>query len=242
MQKIMSTIAHWYDLQTEYYRESRLCDQMRTEMLQAKHDYLEAGKAVVEYSSTLPGIYDRLFRNSRKIRTLEKEEAAKKAGMDLLTRDWKRQAEKTDALHKEAAALPEREELKILAAEHPGTLQYQAEREYALCREMLKPKLEDVLQGLEAYRQQLRGGNSDRIMDPNEIHQACTAHIAPAKESHVLLLRLREAGEILQEPLSFGAYFENPAGFIESAAARHNRLDRINEAISQTTLLQKAMQ
>ena len=232
MEQIISEITRWYDLQTNCYRQIQLLEQITQQRNQSKWEHHEKAVAAAEFSSTVTGIMDKLLYHGEKQEELNREEAHAKARIQQLDREYERQKLLADDSLAQCQWLPTQEELKARAREYPEALELLARREREYCAEMLRPVLKQTLEALEDYRQHLRGGNSDRIMSVKEIQEICGAHIAPAKECHRLLLRLRQALEILEQPMEIGAYFENPAGFV-AAAARHNQLDKINAAISQ---------
>ena len=232
MEQIISDITRWYDLQTCCHRQTRLLEQMEDQWKQSKWEHHEKSAAAVEFASTLTGMMDRLIHHGEKQEALRREEAHAKARTEQHHREFERQKLLADDSRTQCEGLPTVEELKARAQQHPDALVYFARREREYCAEILRPLLNQTLEALEDYRQQIRGGNSDRILSVQEIQEICGAHIAPAKECLPLLLRLREAMEILGKPMEIGAYFENPAGFV-AAAARHNQLDKINAAISQ---------
>ena len=101
------------------------------------------------------------------------------------------------------------------------------------------PLLERLEEALEEYRSQLRGERMGEIVSYQELHERGTGHIGAAESCAPLLQRLTGALTILDRSLEIGGYFENPAGFIDAAAARHNRIDRVNRALSQTAALKK---
>lgn len=116
-----------------------------------------------------------------------------------------------------------------------------AQREGRLCAQMLVPMLEKVDTALEAYRAQLRGERMGEMASAEEVHETGTAHIALARECAPLLSRMQGALRMQEKPFSPGGYFENPGGFIDSAAARHNRIDRVSMALGQVAALRREL-
>lgn len=242
MEQLISDITRWYDLQTEYSRETARNEEMKQALRRSKWTLREKEQALVEYTSGLRYMIHKLTGKTEPKETMERNIREAKAAFDAISRDKARQEETVTALKRQCDDLPPLEQLKKAAREHPEAMLTLSTREKEYCIELLHPLLAKTLEGLEAYRQQLRGGNSDRIMSHQEIQEAGTAHLAPAGECLKLLNRMKWAMDILGQTLEVGAYFENPAFFIESAAARHNRLDRISKAISQVEKTQKQIQ
>ena len=109
--------------------------------------------------------------------------------------------------------------------------------ERKLCAEALLPLLEQTEAALEDYRRLLRG----ELTAAGERYEQATNHIFCAENCTHWLRRLKNAGEILEEPFDAGGYFENPAAFIDGAAARHNRIDRVSQALGQVRKLRKSL-
>ena len=231
-------ITHWYDIQLRYYDAKQRQNTLKEAAKQSLWEYRRAQQAETEYGSSLRHLLDRLRGNRERHEALLRNIRTAKARMEAAQRELKDQERELDTLEKQRRPLPDREEMKARAETEPNNYRLWAKLECSLCAHLLKPLLTETLEGLEACRQQLRGGNMDRMMSHQELHEIVTAHIAPAQESYLLLQRLKTAMEILEESLEFGSYFENPPALIESAAARHNRLDKVNMAIAQAETVQ----
>lgn len=130
----------------------------------------------------------------------------------------------------------------LLPEEDPGRRKLWAELESKLCAETLLPLLEKLDLALEDYRSQLRGEKMGEIATAERVHETSTAHIGWAKQCIPLLQRLKRAREILEQPFEPGGYFENPEGYIVSAAAKHNRLNRVNQALEQVLTLRREVE
>lgn len=232
-------ITHWYDIHQRYYDAMQRKETLTEAAMQATWDYRRAQQEEVEYDSSLRRMMDRLRGNREHHEELLRNIRMAKARMEAASRELKEQEQELDALMQQRLPLPGREDLRIRAERNPEDYRHWAKLERLFCAHFLKPLLAETLEGLEAYRQQLRGGNLDRMMSHQELHKIGTSHIAPARESFLLLQQLKTAMEILEETMEIGSYFENPPAFIESAAARHNRLDRISAAIAQAEEAQK---
>ena len=228
----MYNITQVYDLELAFLRARRKQEELQEAVKQSAWAYREAQQAEVEYLSSVRRLIHKITGNTDRLEEIRRKIQQAKAHHEYCTRELKSHEEIFEELERAMQEIPPMEYRKKIAKADPETNRYFAQREQELCAEMLRPILKQTLEALEDYRQHLRGGNSDRIMSVKEIQEICGAHIAPAKECHRLLLRLRQALEILEQPMEISAYFENPAGFV-AAAARHNQLDKINAAISQ---------
>ncbi len=238
MNQLISDINRWYDLQTAAYRENVRLAQMREKMIQSKGEYRDRDRAITEFSSGISGIFDKLFHGGKRSETLRREASAAKAEMDRVTRDWKTQEGKAAEAKGQCEGLPSLDALWSAAEGYPEAMQLMAHRERKLCGEMLAPLLQENLEALEAYRQYLRGSRAGEILTRDELHEIGAAHIPLAKQSEELLQRLEPSLKLLGISLEIPGYFQSPAGYLVTAA-KHNQLDRMNEAISQVEAMQK---
>jgi len=234
-------ITYWYDLELNFQRAKRRLEELQESVKQSAWSYREKRQAEVEYLSSFRRLMDKLRGNTERLEEIQQQIREAKAHHEHQKRELESHKLVFEALEKELQTIPPWEVRRDQAQADPEDTRYLAQRERELCTEMLNPLLAKTLEALEAYRQQLRGGNSDRIISVQELHEVGTAHIEPARKCLCLLNRLRSAMEVLEQSMEIGAYFENPTGYIESAAARHSRLDRINSAISQTEAIQRLL-
>lgn len=238
MDNLREQITHRFHLELACFQQRRSLLRTKEALRQAEYACREAHVAQTEYDGSFRSLLDRL-RGKRE----EKQEA--------LAREY-RQAEETvrslksrkesleqdvQELEEEMQTLPTWETLgEQSRGEEPD---FWTEREKLLCTQMLLPLLEETEQALEDYRGILRGERAGEIMSREERWSLSSAHIARAKNCCPLLDRLKKAmGPACPE---IGEYFHNPSFFIESAAAHHNRLDRVNTALAQTAKLRKAL-
>lgn len=227
-----------FHLEAALLRQRQTLKKTEETLRQAKYALRQAQQAEVEYGGSLRALLDRISGKAEQ----KKEE--------LTQRIYRAKGRMQNA---ENLLSSLREDIRDLTAEREALPDWQtqgktaegeekelwAELEIRLCAQTLLPLLERLEEALEVYRSQLRGERMGEIVSYQELHERGTGHIGVAESCAPLLQRLTGALTILDRSLEIGGYFDNPAGFIDSAAARHNRIDRVNQALFQTAALKK---
>ena len=239
MDNLISIITRKYDLLLDTHRASRRFDETREALKQHTYEFREKNRAEVEYERSLRRRLDKLTGKGDRLVQLQKETREARARFEKTTLDWKLQSGIGLELQRQCDALPSPEELKTAAMGNPDAQLLLARREVMLCGEMLLPLVQSNLEALEEYRQQLRGNRMSEVTSAQAHHEVGTAHIGWASQCAGLLRRMAPSLAVLGIPFEIPAYFVSPAAFIESAAAKHNRLDRANAALAQVESLQK---
>lgn len=223
-----------YELETALFRLEQKQEATEKAVRKAKYAHRQAQQEQVLYDGSFRAFRDKLSgKQEERKDALRRAVSAAQAELDVLSREQEMLKASRETIEKELLPLPSFEELRTWASENPAMKKQWAALEAGFCAEQLLPLLEKTDEALEDYRAQLRGGRMGDIVSHEELHEIGTAHITLAEACGPLLQRLRQALQLQGKSLETGRYFENPAGYIVSAAAHHNRLDRVSEALSQ---------
>jgi len=223
-----------YELDTALFRLERKMEAVAKSVREEKYTLRQAKQEQILYDGSFRSFLHKLSgKQEEKKDALRRAVSTAQAELDFLTREQEMLEASREAIEKDIAILPSSEEIKQWASADPETKKQWAALEAAFCAEQLQTLLEKTDEALEAYRAQLRGDRMGEIVSYEELHEIGTAHVGLANACRPLLQGLREALQIRGQSLETGSYFENPAGYIVSAAAQHNRIDRVNEALSQ---------
>jgi hypothetical protein len=240
MSTIKEQLISRYELDTQLYRLRTALETAEEDFRQAKWTLHQEEVTLVEYESGIRGILDRL-KGTRADKIDARNRAVRQAESDLLLKTRERDSLKQTLAELEArsATLPDVETLRssLTANELP----FWSSLEQRFCAEQLLPLLEQTLTGLERYHGKLRGEYRNQIMDPQEAYALETDHIEPALACAGLLERLAGAMALQDQALEIPGYFRNPRGYITSAAAAHNRIDRAAAAMDQVRQVQKQL-
>lgn len=240
MKDLKRQLMQRYHLQSALNRQRQTLLETEEKLPGAKYELRTARQAQTEYESSLRFFLDGLTgRREEKMEAISRQLRQAEAEQETLLRLTASLKQDCGELSRELEQLPSPEELKAAALEQVETRQLWAKLEAALCAGQLLPLLENLDAALEDYRGQLRGDRMGQIVGPEELHAIGTAHLIPARQCAPLLRRLQEALRFLEESLEPGGYLENPEGYIVSAAARHNRIDRVNRALKEVNSLRK---
>lgn len=223
-----------YELETGLLRLSGRREEIRKALKQAKYDLRQAQQEQTLYGGSFRGFLDRISgKQEEKQEALRRAVNAAQSVLESLEREKESLSAQERQLETERSSLPDAATLRDRALEQPDSAQRWAALEAKYCAEALRPLLEKTEAALEDYRALLRGQRSGEIISHEERHEIGTAYIGWTNQCLPLLQRLKQAADILKQPVEIGRYFENPSGFLASAAARHNQLDRMNEALAQ---------
>lgn len=240
---MIETITHIYDLQLEFLQAKQKQEELQNAVKQSAWALRQAKQKEVEYTSSLRFLlFDRLTRRTDRLEACQRAIRQAKANHESSARELEIHQLKYRNLEAEIQKLPLRSELEKSLQGNPEAEAEFARQEVRLCTELLRPLLAKNLEALEAYRQHLRGNNMDQITSPQELHARNAEHIRWAEQSAEVLKRLQPSMAHLGTPIELPDYFLSPAAYIDSAAARHNRLDRVSKAIAQAEAIQKRIQ
>ena len=229
MEKLISDITQWYDLQTEIFRTGLRFEKTQELLKQQTWELRTKNQAEKMYPGSLRSFIDRITGKGSRLEALQREAREARAQFEKTTWDWKVLTAKNLKLQEQCDALPSPEDLKAAAMAQPETAKFWARKEALLCAEMLQPLLESNHAALLEYRAQLQGARMGEVVSRQKLHEIGTAHIQWGLQCGDLLHRIAPAMELLKIPFKIPGYFCNPSGYIVSAAAQHNRLDRMNK-------------
>lgn len=102
-------------------------------------------------------------------------------------------------------------------------------------------QLEENHTALMELRRLMRGDRAGEILSIAEQQEIYAAPDRRGEACKPLLLRLKADLTGLGIFFEPGGYFESPTAFIVSAAAAHNRLDRVNQALDQVEDTQRQL-
>lgn len=231
----MDALSRYYEIQTSLLRLQQRESEGKEALKQAKFDLRSADEALLTYEGSARSFLDKLTgKREEKTEALRREVRSREAARDALQREQESLRHQQEELTAALETLPSSE-----------TLRAEAEQEWAVlearyCAEALIPLLEKNEKALLEYRSVMRGEypvlsvqrQQEIYAEPNIWAQRCVP----------LLQRLKEALDVLRIPFTLGGYYESPVAYLVSAAAKHNRLDRVNQALNQVGAIRKQMQ
>lgn len=239
----MQRVTKRYELETRLLRTNNELEETSACLAEVKYQRRDAWEKKNLYEGSIRSLMDRISgkreevqeRLARNYRQAEETVAA-------LTREREILMQQQSTLQSELETLPSAEELRDMALSDSEMAAQWAELESKFCAEGLAHLLEKTDEALEQYRSQMRGERMGEMVSREDLYAIGTAHMKWAKQCQPLLERLEKAQAVLERPFETGGYFDNPAGYIESAAAKHNRLDRISAALGQVAKLRRTVE
>lgn len=230
----IQTLEHCYELEAALLRLTRRQKARNEELWEAKFDLRDREEKLLNYQGGVRALLHRLSGKreeteealTREVRQAQAQLAALQQERSALEADLKRTRE-------ELQLLPDRETLRRETEESRW-----AALEAKFCTEALSPLLEDNHKALLEYRS-LMQGNHPEILSPQRQQEIYAEPNLRAEKCLPYLQRLKQALEILEIPFEPGRYYDSPAAFLVSAAAMHNRRDRVNQALTQVEAIQK---
>lgn len=231
--ELRTQIRQRYRLESALSLQRRVLRETREKLPQARYLLRCRVEAETGYDSSFRAFLDG-FSGKREERreTLSREKCQAEAELDALLRFRESLERDCGELSRELEGLPSLQELKQAAAADPETLREWAVPEARFCAEELLPLLEGNLEALREYRSLLQGSRPE-VLSSEAQQQIFAEPDKWAAECLPLLKRLQEALEILEIPFKTGRYYGDYRAFLVSAAARHNRLDRVNRALEE---------
>lgn len=144
-------------------------------------------------------------------------------------------------LRLEREALPGPEEIQRWVQENPDLLPQYCQLEAQLCLTVLPALLQKNIEGLTELYGFLRGGRAGEVLSIEEQQRIFAQPDASGQQCAAWLQRLQKGREGLGQKLKIPAYYENPQGYIVSAAAQFNRIDRARNALDQARAMKKTV-
>lgn len=239
MNALTEQIQNRYRLERQLARTRQMQVQTDAALRQAKFDCRKKNAALVEYEGSLRSFLDKLSgKREERSEALRWEAVHAEESERRLKQESEAHAHTLSKTEAELNSFPSREKLKSAAAADPETAEYWAAQELLLVAETLLPLLEETLEALEECRRELRGENTGQLRSREDAVQSLSAHVTPGKACGELLTEMEKAMAVRKQSFGIPEYFKNPAGYL-AAAARHNQLDRTNEALAQAEKMKK---
>ncbi len=233
---IRNQIQDRFRLETSQLRLRRQWEANEAALRQAKYEQREAKVWAAEYQGSFQSFRDRISGKKERQETLFRHNIAE-AEQNLTTAQRERSRLEEEIPETEAGlgALPGLEELRAQA--WGEDLKEFCRLEVLYCIEAVEPLLAANLGAIEAYRRRKDVAfktweeTAELETDPGKAGEACKPYIR----------RITAALEGLGIPFGPWSYYENPAAFILSAAAEHNRWERTIQARDQIHKLQREL-
>lgn len=227
-------LEQYYELQTLLLRLTRRQEALNEEIKQAKFDLRSRDERLLNYQGSLRSLLDKASgTREEKLETLRSHVRRAEAQLKALLREQQALEEQLTGTRQALADFPEPE---VLRSEGEETLWASLEAKF--CAEALAPLLEENHKALLEYRSLLQGSRME-LLTVEERQQIEAAPNVRAEQCRPYLLRLKESLGVQGIPLEPGSYYDSPAAYLVSVAAKHNRFDRVNGALAQVEAMQK---
>ena len=228
-------LQQYYETQTALLRLERRSAELVEERKRAKYDLRCSEEALLNYQGSVRSFLDKLSgRREEREETLCRLVRNAEAALKELQREQESLNQKRKELKQVLESLPSSEALR---AEEEQTW---ASLEAEFCAEALKPLLEDNYRALLEYRSLMQGSRMEilTIEKQQEIYAEPNVRAELCKP---YLLRMKEVMGIQGKSFEIGAYYESPVSYLVNVVAKHNRLDRVNQALNQVETIQRAI-
>lgn len=226
----------FFEAQTALLRLERRSELLKEERKQAKYDLRCRDDKLLNYQGGIRSFLDKLSgKQEEKLEALRREVRNAESTLQSLQREQESLAGQREELTQLLSSLPSSEELR---AENE---QEWAGLEAKLCAEALPPLLEENRTALLEYRSLLQGSRME-ILTVEQKQKISAEPDLRARKCLPWLNRLKEAKLLLGESFDPGSYYASPEAYLVSVVAKHNRLDRVNQAITQVEALQSQLQ
>lgn len=223
-----------FRLETDLLRLERQVEENKAALRQAKFDLREAKVAETEYKGSFKRFRDKLTGKQEQAETALRHTVQNaEAALTCTQRHKELLDTQLSDLKEQLALLPDWESLNDGSAQW-----YQLEALY--CTEVLTPLLEVNHELLIQRRNQFNGSNAGQVKTWQTLAEIYTAPEAAGEACKPYIQRLQAALEALGIPFAPSAYFDAPTAFL-SSATKYTRMDRVNEAITQSESLQRLL-
>lgn len=226
-------LIQYYELQTALVRLERRLKEVKEERKQAIFHLRECNENLLNYEGGVRKFLDKLSgKQSEKLEELNRQIRSAQATYDSRIREEETLERNRKETSEQLAALPSWEELR-----ETDELKW-AQLERKLCAEILQPLLEKNRETLLEYRSLLRGERPE-ILSVQQQQEIYSEPDAWAEKCVPLLQRLKTASDILNISFEICSYYQSPKSYLVYAATKHNRLDRVSQALDQVEKTQK---
>lgn len=223
-----------YRLEISLLRLEKQSSALSEKIKEARFNLRGCKENLLNYEGSVRGFFDKLS-GKREERTEARNREVRQAEAELQA--LLRQKESLD---RELADIAEQRKVlpDLDALREASDGKDWAALEAKFCAEALLPLLEKNYQALLEYRSLLQGSRLEILTIEKQQEISAGPNIWGEK-CRPLMQRLKAALDILQIPFEPGAYYRSPTAYIVSAAAKHNRMDRVNQALDQVLAVKK---
>ena len=225
-----------YTLETDLLHGNLRSKEVTEEIKQAKFDERAAQEALWNYESSIRGFLHRISgKREENLEDLNGKLRRCQQHLSGLLREQDALVQKRNSLTAALQALPSLEELRETVERKEW-----ARLEARYCAEALTPLLEENHRALLEYRELMQGQRPD-ILSPARQQEIYSGPDIWAAQCQPLIQRLKTALDILNIPFEIGGYYSSPTAYLVTAAAIHNRRDRVNQALDQNLSARKVI-
>lgn len=225
-----------YALETDLLHGNLRSKEVAEEIKQAKFDERAAKEALWNYESSIRGFLHRISgKREENLEALNRKLRRCQQQLSDLLREQEALGQKRDSLTAALQSLPSPEELRETAE-----VKEWARLETRYCAEALSPLLEENHRALLEYRELMQGQRPE-VLSAAEQQEIYSAPDIWAVQCQPLIQRLKTALDILNIPFEIGGYYSSPTAYLVTAAAIHNRRDRVNRALDQNLAVRKTV-
>lgn len=229
-------LISYYELQMALVRLERRSREVKEARKQAMFHLRDCNEKLLNYEGGIRCIFDKLSgKQEEKLEVLNREIRNAEAARNALIREQEALEQNRKDMTAALEQFPPVEELR-----ETDELLW-AELERKLCREILRPLLERNREALLEYRSLLRGERPE-ILSVQQQQEIYSEPDVWAEKCVPLLQRLKTAMDIQNIPFEICSYYQSPKSYLVYAAAKHNRLDRVNQALDQVEKTLKTVQ
>lgn len=233
---VLAQLQNRFQLETDLLLTERNLQTAESALRQAKFNLREAKAAQAEYSGSFKRFRDKMSGKQEEAET-NLRHAVQKAEADLAAAGQQKDQlnARLRSLKEQLATLPEWSELGETA--DPTSHKEWCRLESLYCMAVLEPLLKTTYELLVERRKQFNGTYSGQIKTHQDLAAVYSAPETAGETCTPYLLRLKAALDALTISFELQSFFDAPTAFL-SSATKYTRMDRVNEAISQTESLQ----
>lgn len=236
---IMQQLRQRYSLEMSLLLLERRDRELMGKCKEAKYFQRAQTEKQLQYQGSLRSFLDHLTgKREDKAEALSREVRQAEAALNALLREQEKLNQELTCVREGLSALPSLDALREAAAQEPDMEKEWAKLEAAFCAERLSPLLEENYHALLEYRSLMQGSRPE-ILSVEKQQKIYTEPNVWGEQCRPLLQRLNRALEVLGIPFSYGSYYSSPSSYLVTVAARHNRMDRVNQALDQVLAVQK---
>lgn len=239
---IIDQLQNRCHLETSALRLERRSKEIKEALKQARFQKRACDEKLLLYDGSFRKFLDRLSgKQEDRQEALCWELNRAEANLNNLLREQDDLDRQLSETRKQLLTLPSMDILREEAEKDPQARKEFFRLDALFCMETLQPMLEENHAALFELRRLMRGDRAGEILSIAEQQEIYAAPERRGEACKPLLLRLKADLTGLGVSFEPGGYFESPTAFIVSAAAAHNRLDRVNQALDQVEDTQRQL-